>query len=114
VAADPPRLLDKRAGRSYTTNPALAMFREPEAVDEETQRRISADARRRFAEDRADELARRDAVSRSVRLRNMQTEIRRLRIDARRELGVIDAQLDLLGRKAAQRRASRGQIGGPN
>ena len=52
VAADPPRLLDKRAGRSYTANPALAMFREPEAVDEATQQRYSDEARRRSADGR--------------------------------------------------------------
>ena len=105
MAADPPRLLDKRAGRSYTSNPAMAMFREPEAVDEETQQRYSDEARRRFADSRADELFLRDARSRSVRLRNVQNEVRRLGVDARRELGVIDAQIDLIGRKAAQRRA---------
>ena len=83
----------------------MAMFREPEAVDEETQERITEDARRRFADSRADELFLRDARSRSVRLRNAQNEVRRLGIDARRELGVIDAQIDLIGREAAQRRA---------
>ena len=83
----------------------MAMFREPEAVDEETQQRITEDARRRFADDRAQEFFLRDARSRSVRLRNVQNEVRRLGVDACRELGVIDAQIDLIGRKAAQRRA---------
>lgn len=105
MAADPPRLLDKRAGRNYTSDPAMAMYREPEAVDETTQQRYSDEARRRFADSRADELFLREARSRSVRLRNAQNEIRRLDLDARRELGVIDAQIDLIGRKAAQRRA---------
>ena len=83
----------------------MAMFREPEAVDEETQQRITEDARRRLADGRADEMFLRDARSRSVRLRNVQNEVRRLGVDARRELGVIDAQIDLIGREAAQRRA---------
>ena len=106
MPADPPRLLDKRAGRNYTSNPAMAMFREPEAVDEETQQRYSDEARRRFADSRADELFLRDARSRSVKLRNLCNESRRLGVDARRELGAIDTQLELLGRKVAQRRAT--------
>ena len=106
MAADPPRLLDKRAGRNYTSDPAMAMYREPgQAVDETTQQRYSDEARRRFADSRADRLFLREARSRSVSLRNAQNEIRRLDLDARRELGVIDAQIDLIGRKAAQRRA---------
>ena len=106
MPADPPRLLDKRAGRNYTSNPAMAMFREPEAVDEETQQRYSDEARRRFADSRAAELFTREARSRSVRLRNAQNEARRLSVDVAHELRAIDAQIDLLERKAAQRRAT--------
>ena len=53
--------LDRRAGHSYTTDPHLALPGEGEPVDEETQQRISDDARRRFEQERADELARRNA-----------------------------------------------------
>ena len=103
--ADEPRYLDRRPGRGTTTDAIFKMPGEPEAVDEETQQRYSDEARRRFADSRADELFLRDARSRSVRLRNAQNEVRRLGIDARRELGVVDAQIDVIQRKAAQRRA---------
>ena len=104
--ADEPRYLDRRSGRGTTTDAIFKMPGEPEAVDEETQQRYSDEARKRFADDRADELALRDARSRSVRLRNVQNEARRLGLDARRELGVIDAQIDLIGRKAGRQRAA--------
>ena len=104
--ADEPRYLDRRPGRGTTTDAIFKMPGEPEAVDEETQQRYSDEARRRFADSRADELFLRDARSRSVRLRNAQNEVRRLGIDATRELRTIDTQIDLLGRKAAQRRAA--------
>ena len=103
--ADGPRFLDRRPGRGTTTDAIFKMPGEPEAVDEETQQRYSDEARRRFADSRADELFLRDARSRSVKLRNLCNESRRLGVDARRELGAIDAQLELLGRKVAQRRA---------
>jgi hypothetical protein len=45
---DPPRLLGKVLG--YTTNPAEALPREPEAVDEETLAGYSNAARRRDQE----------------------------------------------------------------
>ena len=104
MAADPPRLLDKRAGRNYTSNPAMAMFREPEAIPEDAQERYADEARRRFADSRADELFLRDACA-VERLRNLCNESRRLGVDARRELGAIDTQLELLARKVSQRRA---------
>jgi hypothetical protein len=83
------------------------MRKEPEAVSEDVQERISADARRRFEDERQDEMIfRRDARSRCARLRNMQNEARRLEVDGVRELRVIDAQLEQLGRKVARRRAA--------
>jgi hypothetical protein len=82
------------------------MRKEPEAVSEDVQERISADARRRFEDERQDEIFRRDARSRCARLRNMQNEARRLEVDGVRELRVIDAQLEQLGRKVARRRAA--------
>jgi len=87
------------------------MRKEPEAVSEDVQERISADARRRFEDERQDEIFRRDARSRCARLRNMRNEARRLEVDGVRELRVIDAQLEQLGRKVARRRATAN--GGP-
>ena len=106
MAFDQPRYLDRRAGRSYTEEPMFKMRGEAEPVDEQTQERITADARRRFADERQHELFLRDARSRSVKLRNLCNEARRLNVDARRELGAIDSQLELLARKVSQRRAS--------
>jgi len=106
VALDEPRFLDRRPHRSYTSNPALAMRNEPEAISEEAQERYSSEARRRFEQSRAVELALRGAKTRSARLRNLQSELLRLDVDGRRELGAIDAQLDLIARKVAQRRTA--------
>ena len=106
VALDEPRFLDRRPHRSYTSNPALAMRGEGEPVDDETFRNFSADARRRFEDERANEIARREAKSRSARLRNAQQEALRLGIDGRHELAAIDVQIDLLSRKNARARAT--------
>jgi hypothetical protein len=106
VALDQPRYLDRRAGRNYTSNPALAMRGEPEAVSEDVQQQISAAARLRFEEERQDELFRRDARSRTAKVRDLQNEVRRLGVDGARELRAIDAQLEQLGRKVSRRRAT--------
>ena len=50
---DEPRLLGKKVG--YTHVPALALEREPEAVDEQTQASFSSAARRREEERLRDE-----------------------------------------------------------
>ena len=50
---DEPRLLGKKVG--YTSVVALALEREPEAVDEQTQTRFSSAARRRQEERLRDE-----------------------------------------------------------
>jgi hypothetical protein len=104
VALDEPRFLDRRPGRSYTDDEQFKLRAEGEPVDPDTQARISAEAGRRFEDARAFELGHRDAKRRSTRLRNVQSEALRLGVDGRRELGAIDAQLDLLGRKVSQRR----------
>ena len=86
---------------------------EAEPVDEQTQERITADPRRRFADERQHELFLRDARSRSVKLRNLCNEARRLNVDARRELGAIDTQPSLLreeGQPAARINGVRGVV----
>jgi hypothetical protein len=45
--ADPPRLLHRSSEHGYTSKPALALNREPEAVDESTQHAITQKAHRR-------------------------------------------------------------------
>lgn len=76
------RLLHRIAG--YTDEPTQAMPREPEAVDEETQRDISADARRRFETEHAYELLLRQDKSSANRLINCQNESRRLGLEVER------------------------------
>jgi hypothetical protein len=67
---------------------------------------VSREARDRFKELHAVDLARRAAKTRSARLRNLQNEVVRLDIDGRRELRAIDAQLELLAGRVARRRAA--------
>jgi hypothetical protein len=105
VALDKPRYLDRRAGRSYTEDELFKMCGEPEPVSADVQRRITEEARRRFENERAYELAKRDARSRTARLRNVMNEASRLGVDGARELAAIDRQLDLLNRKCAQQRS---------
>jgi hypothetical protein len=47
TSGDRPRLLARRSEHGYTDRPALALPLEPEAIDEETQRRQTLSARRR-------------------------------------------------------------------
>jgi hypothetical protein len=76
VAVDPPRLLHRDSSHGYTSHPALALPRAAEAIDEETQRRISTAARMRFAEARSDENARADSKRRCDRLRKAEMRAR--------------------------------------
>jgi hypothetical protein len=63
---------DAGEAHGYTDRRFLALDREPEPIDEETQRRISLEARTRFAETRSEELARKDSKRWCERLRKVE------------------------------------------
>jgi hypothetical protein len=46
LVADPPRLLHRRSEFAYTDHPTRALAGEPEAVDQQTQARLTAEAAR--------------------------------------------------------------------
>jgi hypothetical protein len=101
VAADPPRLLARRSEQGYVTSPAVALPREPEAVDEETQRQISTEARLRFAETRSDELARADSKrwcnrlkQAEMRARSKGVDIHKLQIEVRRAVVAMEVAIE--------------------
>lgn len=58
-----PRLLHKDSTRGYTHDPHMAIPREPEAVDKETQQEFSDEARERFRVVRGVELEEREMRS---------------------------------------------------
>ena len=84
MAVDPPRLLHRRSEQGYTRSSAVALHGEPEAVSESEQRAISTEARARFTEARADELARVDAKRWCDRLRRVEMRARDRGVDVHR------------------------------
>jgi hypothetical protein len=106
VALDPPRFLDRRAGRNYTSDPMFALPREPEPVDPAEVETFSKtlEAKERYEQLHADERRRRAFRTRCNLVRNLQNETYRLDIDAEREWMIVDAQLEVIGRKLAHRK----------
>jgi hypothetical protein len=94
--ADDPRLLPRRSELGYVEHPARAMFGEPEAVGESDQRAISVEARARFAETRADELARADSKRWLDRLRKVEMRARSKNVDVHRHVIEIRRQVVLM------------------
>jgi hypothetical protein len=103
VAADRPRLLHRRSELGYTTSTSQAVHGEPEAVDEESQRQISVQARTRFAETRSDELARADSKRWCNRLKQAEmrarslhksAEIHKFQVEVRRNIVLMEETLE--------------------
>jgi hypothetical protein len=99
--ADRPRLLARQAGKyhpeQYTSSSAASLYGEPEAIREEEQERIALQARTRFAEERAEENARRDAKQWAERLRRAEMrayskhiDIYRFQVDVRRAIVAME------------------------
>ena len=84
MAADRPRLLARRSELGYTHSHSQAVHGEPEAVSEDEQRRISVEARTRFAEARGEELARADAKRWHDRLKTAERRARDKHVDVHR------------------------------
>jgi uncharacterized protein YhfF len=91
------RLLALRSQEGYTTNPARAMVDEPEAVDADTQKRITEDAGRTTAHWLTIEQARRDRdramLSREDQIVRLQRASRLRKIDASREIWALENML---------------------
>jgi hypothetical protein len=88
LVADRPRLLARQAGKrhppQYTSSTAAAMHGEPEAITEEEQAQISLQARAKFADERAEQNARRDAKLWAERLRRVELRARSKGVDVYR------------------------------
>jgi hypothetical protein len=100
AAGDDPRLLARRSEQGYVTSPAVALPEEPEAVSEEVQRQISVEARTRFAETRADELARQDSKRWCARLKQAEmrarskgVDVHRYQVDVRRAVVAMEEEI---------------------
>jgi hypothetical protein len=94
---DRPRFLARQDGHrhpsQYVDNPASALPHEPEAVPEDVQCRFSAESRRRWQVMRAEEIAAKATRSRTNKLKQLETEARRKRVDVHRHLAAIDKEL---------------------
>lgn len=74
---------------SYTDDPARALREEPEAVDRETQRRITLEAARSWPHLSALHEADRRSGSLSTRLARAQAQAKHLRVDVHSELRLV-------------------------
>jgi hypothetical protein len=97
AVADDPRLLARHSPRGYVDHPSRALRSggevEPEAVDEETQRRFSDEARQRYEIARAEEIARKQCRSRRGRLQKVTQDARRKHIDISKQLIHIEKEI---------------------
>jgi hypothetical protein len=72
-----------------------ALHAEPEAVDAETQRRFSDEARRTYEVLKAEELARKASRSRCGRLKKVDADARKRGVDIHRHLAAIEHEIGL-------------------
>jgi hypothetical protein len=96
-----PREAGKRHPQQYTTSTAAALSREPEAIPEEEQARISDEARRGWQVLKGEELARKESRSRLGRLRQVEQRARtkgidiyRLTVAIRREIAAAEVLVE--------------------
>lgn len=90
------RLLHRDSSRGYTDEPALAMPNEPEAVDEDEQRRITAEAHAR--EHEAHELASLEREQRILteRLAGVRADSAERKVDLSKDERVIQRRLQAI------------------
>jgi hypothetical protein len=89
-----PRLLHRRSQNGYTTTPSMAMSMEPEAVDVDTQHRITKTARDHHAVRNAQALAEMEVKSAARALRQAGIEAVRAGQDIEDFLAVVRRELD--------------------
>ena len=78
---DGPRLLHKHSHLGYTDNAFQAMEDEPEAVSEAEQRRLTTEARSRYAEQHEEDVRREQARSALGRLKRAENAARKKGLD---------------------------------
>ena len=93
------RLLHRDSSHGYTDEPALSMPNEPEAVSEEDQRLITAEAHER--EFSAAELAQleREQQTLAVKLNEIRAEAAERKIDLSKDIRVIERRLQAIEKK---------------
>jgi hypothetical protein len=96
-----PRLLHRESGRGYTTQPALAMQGEPEAVSPGDQRRITAEAHAKEADVSALVTAQRQQLTLEKRLQGVRDEAALRRVDLSSDERVIESRLRAIKDKLA-------------
>jgi hypothetical protein len=100
-----PRLLAARGERGYVdrrfdrNGRRIALAEEPEAVDERTQERLTAEARERRRAFLAERAAERSLLSLELRLRHARERAARQRVDVSGDLRVIAARVAEIERK---------------
>lgn len=93
---DEPRLLHRRSQNGYTSTPSMAMSMEPEAVDRDTQERLTQRAAEAYAIRCAQELAEQDikVLARKLRQKGIEAvragqDISEFRSEIRRQLEAL-------------------------
>jgi hypothetical protein len=94
MRVEPPRLLHRRSQNGYTTTPSMAMSMEPEAVDVDTQHRITKTARDHHTIRNAQALAEMEVKSAARALRQAGIEAVRAGQDIEDFLAVVRRELD--------------------
>jgi hypothetical protein len=98
IGTEEPRLLAAHTHKGYTTVPALAMFDEPEAVDDQTQRYQTADAHDRLQGQagRRHDTLQKEAWNLSRRLKQSTRSLTDTNIEAAAQLERIRVEIDRL------------------
>lgn len=91
---DTPRLLHRNSQNGYTGTPSMALNREPEAVDADTQHRITKAAQENRAVARAAELAEQEIKSATRRMRQDLLELSRDGVSTAEFLTRLRRELD--------------------
>jgi hypothetical protein len=107
ISTEEPRFLAAQSQKGYTTNPALAMFGEPEAVDDATlgEFAVSNNGRHKAIKAGADQALFAEQRTLEDRLATLKRVAFERGIDTRSELRIVERGLDALERKI---RAQRG------
>lgn len=100
-----PRLMARDSSRGYTNEPAVAMAREPEAVSEEEQRAMTAEAHAREADTETLAQLQREQRTLPERLNEIRAASKREKVDRSADERVIRKRLQAIEKKI---RAARG------
>jgi hypothetical protein len=102
LVRDEIRYLHRDSSHGYTANEREAMDDEPEAVDDKTLAWITKEARVRFTQMKAEDIARQDARARANRLRDIERRAVSNGTDIAAERATIDAAVESMRRKVSE------------